>query len=119
MKRVAAKTLNVMAMPAGGWAVRMEGRGLTASYSTQADAVEAAQALLRAGGGELRVQGVNGRTKRSFTLGRAAMAKINAVEGVALSANTQHAFEAFDLQGLSPHQRRTELRGALVSKVKP
>jgi hypothetical protein len=50
------------------------------------------------------------RPARGLTLGRAAAAKLNAVEGIVLSHETQGAFAEFDRLGLSFEQRRHRLR---------
>lgn len=54
----------------------------------------------------------------SFTVGRAAMEKINAVEGIVLPGRIKEAFASFDRRGLSPEQRRAELRTVFVGKAK-
>jgi hypothetical protein len=50
------------------------------AFFTEAEAVCAAQAAIREAGGQLHVHDAAGRPKTSFTLGRAAMAKLNAVD---------------------------------------
>jgi hypothetical protein len=51
---------------------------------------------MRKTGGSLTVRDDQGRTTSTFTIGRNAMAKINAVEGVTLSSATENAFDTFD-----------------------
>lgn len=41
-----------------------------------------------------------------MTIGRAAAARIQAVEGIALSPEMTALFRSFDEQGLSPEERR-------------
>lgn len=117
MKRSAPQSLNVVPTT-GGWMVRSGQANATAVHSTQAEAVRAAQGMVRSSGGQLAVHGADGRIKKTFTLGRKAMEKINAVEGVVLSPAARNAFAKFDKDDLSPQQRRDGLRGALVKKAK-
>lgn len=72
---------------------------------------------IRATGGEIVVRGPQGQMRRSFTLGRAAMSKINAVESIVLPAGVQDAFEKFDREDLSSEQRRAQLRSLLLGKT--
>lgn len=53
----------------------------------------------------------------SFTLGSAAMEKINAVEGIVLSSRVKEAFARFDRHDLSPEERRAELLRLVVGKA--
>ncbi len=49
-----------------GWQVRREGADrATGVYRTQAEATEAAQSVLRRSGGEVRVQGRDGRIRET------------------------------------------------------
>lgn len=93
-----------------GWAIRAASGRASKTFASQAEAVKAAQASVREGGGQLVVQAPNGRIRKSFTLGRAAMEKLNAVEGLKLAPATKKAFRDFDRNGLSPTQRRAQLR---------
>jgi hypothetical protein len=68
--------------------------------------MKAAQEKLRAKGGELRIQGRDGRWRGSFTIGRDPLGKMNAVEGIHVSRDMRGAFRDFDRQGLSADQRR-------------
>ena len=79
----------------GGWPVRCEGAELAPAgvYRTQAEATEAAKSALRRSGGELKVQGRDGRIRGSMTLGRDPMAKIAAVEGIHLSPESKRTLE--------------------------
>lgn len=91
----------------GRWQVRREGADRVAGvYSTQAEATEAAKSALRRSGGELRVQGRDGRIRDSMTLGRESMAKIAAVEGIHLSRKSKRTLEELDRAGASGEERR-------------
>lgn len=57
----------------------------------------------------MRTQATGGQARETFILGRAVMAKIAAVEGIALSAEMQGALKAFDRAGLSNDERRREM----------
>jgi hypothetical protein len=114
---MASSPRTVHVVPHGsGWAIRAASGRASKTFASQADAVKAAQATVREGGGQLMVQAPNGRVRKSFTLGRAAMEKLNAVEGVKLTPATKKAFKDFDRDGLSPTQRRAQLRKS-VGKV--
>jgi hypothetical protein len=94
----------------GGWQVRREGADrATGVYGTQAEAAEAAQSALRRSGGELRVQDRGGRIRESMTLGREAMAKIAAVEGIHLSSESKRMLEDLDRAGASGKERRRSI----------
>lgn len=94
----------------GGWQVRREGTGRPAGiYSTQTEATEAAKSTLRRSGGELRVQGRDGRIRQSMTLGRDSMAKITAVEGIYLSSESKRTLKNLDRAGASGEQRRRSI----------
>ncbi|HZX86734.1 MAG TPA: DUF2188 domain-containing protein [Reyranella sp.] len=102
----------------GGWQVRGEGAGRVAGvYSTQAEATEAAKATLRRSGGELMVQGRDGRIRGSVTLGRDSMAKIAAVEGIRLSQESKRTLENFDRTGASGEERRRVIASRFGKKV--
>jgi hypothetical protein len=91
----------------GGWVVRDERTSRsTGVYRTQTEATEAAKSALRRSGGELRVQGRDGRTRESMTLGRDPMGRIAAVEGIHLSSKSKRALEEFDARGASGEERR-------------
>ena len=91
----------------GGWVVRREGaERATSVHETQAEAVKAARAALQRSGGEVRVQGRNGQILESRTLGREPMARIAAVEGIALSPRMKKALADLDRRGASPEERR-------------
>jgi len=49
------------------------------------------------------------KAARGLILGRAAAAKINAVEGVSISKETHRAFAEFDRLGLAAEERRRRL----------
>ena len=91
----------------GGWEVRCDRAGRTADvYRTEADAHEAAKAVLRKSGGTLAVHGSDGRLRESMTLGRDAMAKIAAVEGIHLSRDMRRTLDELDRTGASSAERR-------------
>ncbi len=102
----------------GGWSIRAENGRSSSVHATQAEAVGAAQAMVRDTGGQLTIKESNGRTKKVFTLGRGAMGKINAVEGVVLSAAAMGAFTKFDQDDLSPTERRAKLRATVARSTK-
>ena len=56
--------------------------------------------------------------RNGYTVGRAAMEKINAVEGIVLSSRVKEAFARFDREDLSPQERRAELLSMVVGKAK-
>lgn len=89
----------------GGWEVRGE-RGQSRVYETQSEAVKAARSLVQSKGGELRIQGPNGRIRQAYTIGRDPFLKISAVEGIIPTKAAQHRTKDFDQRGLSPDERR-------------
>lgn len=101
----------------GGWMVR-QGDGAAKVFSTQREAVAAAQAAVRKAGGQLIIHAPNGRVKKSFTLGRTAMEKLNAVEGVVLSAKSRQTLVQLDRQGASSEARRAAI-AAPYRRAKP
>ena len=104
----------------GGWQVSREGADRAAGvYRTQAEATEAAKSSLRRSGGELMVQGRDGRIRGSLTLGRDSMAKIAAVEGIHLSQQSKRALEGFDRTGASGKERRRAIASRFGKKVLP
>src|SRR5258708_84024 len=95
----------------GGWQVRREGASRAAGvYTTQTEATEAAKSALRRSGGELMVQGRDGRIRESMTLGRDSMARIAAVEGIHLSQESKRT-------GASGEQRRRAIARQFGKKV--
>ncbi|MGH6959169.1 MAG: DUF2188 domain-containing protein [Dongiaceae bacterium] len=92
---------------AAGWVVR-KGHSTRASgiYGTRADAERAAKEMVRIKGGEVRIQGPDGRLRESFTIGRKSFAKISAVEGIRLSREMAGDLREFDRKGLSDDERR-------------
>ncbi|WP_428663058.1 DUF2188 domain-containing protein [Reyranella sp.] len=93
-----------------GWLVRRDGADrATGVYRTQAEATEAAQSVLRRSGGEVRVQGRDGRIRESMTVGRESMARIAAVEGIHLSAEAKRTLADFDRAGASGDERRRSI----------
>ncbi|MDO8323800.1 MAG: DUF2188 domain-containing protein [Phenylobacterium sp.] len=115
MKRLPA-TYRVGPTGDGGWAVR-DGHGAK-TFATQSEAVAAAQTAVRSTGGELTIQAANGRVRKSFTLGRSAMEKLNAVEGIALPARSKQSFARFDRQGLGADARRAAIKADFIAKAK-
>ena len=82
-----------------GWAVQRPGPDGLTVYESQDAAMDAARAELRDSGGVLCVHGRDGRLRESLTLGRSRIARINAVEGVSLSRETEEQFRQFDRDG--------------------
>jgi hypothetical protein len=105
---MAEDQVRVLVVPKeGGWMVRGQGAGRsTGVYSTKAEATEAAKSAVRRSGGELMVQGRDGRFRESVTLGRDQMAKISAVEGIHLSSESKRALKDLDARGASGEERR-------------
>ena len=102
----------------GGWQVRHEGADrATGVYRTQTEATEAAQSAMRRSGGALTVQRRDGRIRESMTLGRDAMAKIAAVEGIHLSAESKRTLQALDRAGASGKERRRSIARQFGKKV--
>jgi hypothetical protein len=102
----------------GGWQVRREGADRVAGvYRTQAEATEAAKSTLRRSGGELMVQGRDGRIRGSLTLGRESMSRIAAVEGIHLSREGKRTLEQFDRTGASGEERRRAIASRFGKKV--
>jgi hypothetical protein len=91
----------------GGWQVKggTSGRAIE-TYRTQSEATEAARGALRRSGGQLLVQGLDGRVRETMTLGRDAMAKIAAVEGIHLSPAMTRTLEVLDRRGATSEERR-------------
>ena len=101
-----------------GWQVRREGADRAAGvYRTQTEPTEAAQSVLRRSGGEVRVQGRNGRFRESMTLGRESMARIAAVEGIHLSSESKRTLEDLDRAGASGKERRRSIARQFGKKV--
>lgn len=100
-----------------GWALKRSGATRAAgTYRTQAEAVQAAQEKLSEKGGELRVQGSDGRWRDSFTVGRDSIGKMNEVEGIHISREMKGAFREFDRQGLSAEERRKAIARTFSKK---
>lgn len=78
-------------------------------FETKNAAVKAARQIVRQDGGVLEIKNSDGRTNKSFTLGRTAMAKLSEVEGVALTGAGKRTFKEFDRKGLTPSERRAKL----------
>jgi hypothetical protein len=102
----------------GGWQVSREGADRAAGvYRTQTEATEAAQFVLRRSGGEVRVQGRDGRIRESMTLGRESMARIAAVEGIHLSAESKRTLADLDRVGASGEERRRSIARQFGKKI--
>ena len=100
-----------------GWALKTHGaKRVTRVYSTRAEATKAAQEMLRTKGGEVRIQGRNGRWRESFTLGRDDLEKISEVEGIRLSRDMRGAFREMDRRELSAGQRREAIANRFGKK---
>lgn len=78
-------------------------------YPTQTEAGEVASASLRKSDGAVQAPRRVGQVTEALILGRDAMSKIAAVEGIELSAEMRQALEAFDRAGLSNEERRREI----------
>jgi len=118
MKKTAPATVHVSPDTSGGWLVQTPKSATPQTYPTQAEAVSAPQSSISCSGGQISIRNANGRTSNTFTLGRAAMEKINAVEGIVLSDEVRDLFVSFDDRDLPPEQRRAELRSVLAEKAK-
>ncbi len=62
--------------------------------------------MVGAKGGEVRVQGRDGRWRESFTVGRDPFEKISAVEGIQISGEMKRDLRAFDRKTLSADEQR-------------
>ena len=103
--------LSLSVVPAAGkWQVRKAGASrTTAVHATQAEAVEVARGLLRQAGGKLRIHDKNGRIVEAMTLGRRAITRISAVEGISLGGEIARDLKTYDAEGLSSQQRRARI----------
>lgn len=109
MSRSQSRTYSVAKNAKGSWSLSHSG-GSSTVFETKGAAVKAARQIVRQDGGVLEIKNSDGRTKKSFTLGRAAMTKLNEVEGVTLSGVGKRAFMEFDRKELTPNERRAKLR---------
>lgn len=110
LKRSAPQSLQVTG-GRGVWQVRREdSQRATSRHASQAEAVAAARKQLRISGGQLSIHGADGRIRSTYTLGRKAMAKLNAVEGISLPRRLRKAVSEIDDSGQSPQQRRARIR---------
>lgn len=110
MSRPTSRTFFVAKNATGEWSVKSGGASTSRVFDTKAAALKAARDIVRENGGVLQVTNKDGQTSKSFTLGRSAMTKLNAVEGVVLTAAGKQTFKEFDREGLTPAQRRAKLR---------
>ncbi|MBI2738639.1 MAG: DUF2188 domain-containing protein [Rhodospirillales bacterium] len=102
----------------GRWQVKHEGASRAVGvYSSQAEATEAAKSNLRRSGGELMVQGRDGRIRESMTLGRDSMAKIAAIEGIHLSPQSMRTLRELDRRDASSEERRRSIARQFRKKV--
>ncbi|HEX2891908.1 DUF2188 domain-containing protein [Vineibacter terrae] len=99
------RTMNVIPT-SDGWSLKRSSTTGARVYASKAEATKAAQAVLSIGGGELRIHGRNGKISETFTLGRNAIAKISAVEGLHLTEEIRDDFREFDRRRLSDDERR-------------
>ncbi|RAK66358.1 DUF2188 domain-containing protein [Phenylobacterium kunshanense] len=109
MSRSQSRTYFVAKNATGSWTVTRSGAS-SKVFETKDAAVKAARQIVRQDGGVLEIKNSDGRTQKSFTLGRAAMTKLNEVEGVTLSGAGKRTFKEFDRKGLTPSERRAKLR---------
>lgn len=114
MKRSPPRTLLVAKSKDRGWSVSSPGSASGETFPTKDAAVKAAGKLAREGGGLVTVVDAKGGVGKSFTLGRSAMTKLNAVEGVVLGRAGEKAFARFDRVDATPAQRRAVLRKDLA-----
>lgn len=110
MKRSPHRTLTITRAKGGGWSLSIHGALSDAVYPTKIAAVRAARALAREQGGVVTVRNANGGVGKTFTLGRSAMTKLNAVEGVVLGRAGQRVFSVLDRTSATPAERRALLR---------
>jgi hypothetical protein len=96
----------IVASTSAGWAVRHAGGREIGVFATQAEATDAARSALRKSGGAVRVQGPDGRVHETLTLGRDAMARIAAVEGISLPGDLERLLGDLDRAGASSEERR-------------
>lgn len=89
------------------WVIRKEGASRASGvFATQDEAASSAREELRAKGGTLLIHGRDGRIRQSFTLGRAGLETISAVEGIRLTGEMRRDFREFDHKNLSAEERR-------------
>ena len=100
------KASAVVAPTSGGWAVRQATGRETGVFATQNEATEAARSALRKSGGSVQVHGRDGRIHETLTLGRDAMARIAAVEGISLPSGLESLLGDLDRAGASSEDRR-------------
>ena len=109
-RSTSSKTSNkasaVVAQTSGGWTVRHAAGPETGVFATQHEATEAARSALRKSGGAVQVHGRDGRIHETLTLGRDAMAKIAAVEGISLTGDLERLLGDLDRAGASSEDRR-------------
>lgn len=95
----------------GVWLVKREdSRRTTSRHASQAEAIAAARKQLKATGGRLSIHDADGRIRSTYTLGRRAMAKLNAVEGISLPRKLHQAVRELGEISQSPRQRRARIR---------
>lgn len=92
------------------WAVRKaDSSEASCIYKSQAEAISAAQQMVRDCGGQIFIQSQSGKRRESFTLGREGFAKISAVEGLHVPASLMLELRDLDKRGLSGDARRREI----------
>ncbi len=78
-------------------------------FATQQEAIDAARAVVRRRGGELRIHDPGGRVHASFTIGRDPFGRISAVEGITPTREALARSRDYDRRGLSPAERRAAI----------
>lgn len=109
---------HVVPAEGGGWAVMSGGttRG-SVTFSSQAEAVEAAREAVGADGGQVVVRSREGRIRESLTIGRDPFAKISAVEVIKPTREARRRAAEFEKKGLSSEERRRAIIEAF--RIKP
>lgn len=103
----------VVAPAKGGWTVlsdQSEQRSRKV-YKTKGDARAAAREMTGRDGGEVIVKGRDGRIGEvdTFSLGRAEIAKISAIEGLHITSEMDADLRELDQKNLTDEQRRQKL----------
>jgi Uncharacterized protein conserved in bacteria (DUF2188) len=112
----AGSTSHVVLVHEGGWAVKpSDGKQPISTHETKAEAVKAAKDVVRAKGGEILVQGRDGRFRESYVIGRVPFTKISAVEGITPTPEARNRAREFDRKELSAEERRR----AIIEAYRP
>lgn len=108
---IAAGTRYCVVSVKGGWAIKNgSSRSSTHTYSSKEAAVKAAKEwVCKRGGGELLIQGRDGRIRENLTFSRKGFKKISAVEGIYLTSEMEKDFKSFEVKNFSDAKRRREI----------